>query len=50
MDYQAQPGRTERLVSICQQAGADTYVSGPSARAYLDEGLFRAAGVERGVF
>jgi len=46
MDYQAQPGRTERLVSICQQAGADTYVSGPSARAYLDEGLFRAAGLE----
>jgi WbqC-like protein family len=46
MDYQAQTGRTERLISICQQAGADTYVSGPSARVYLDEGLFRAAGIE----
>ena len=29
-------GRTERLVSICQQAGADCYVSGPTARAYVD--------------
>ena len=38
-------GQTERLVSICQQAGADTYVSGPSARAYLDAECFAAAGI-----
>jgi len=46
MDYAAASGRTERLVSICQQAGADTYVSGPSARGYIDEACFRAAGIE----
>mgnify|MGYP003694663645 CR=1 FL=1 len=31
MDYDIVEGRTERLVSICQQAGADCYVSGPAA-------------------
>ena len=46
MDYDTLPGRNERLISICQQARADTYVSGPSARAYLDERLFRAAGLD----
>ncbi|HWH73723.1 MAG TPA: WbqC family protein [Methylibium sp.] len=38
-------GRTERLVEICRQAGADCYVSGPAARAYLDEAAFAAAGI-----
>ena len=43
MDYELAERPTERLVSICRQAGADTYVSGPSARAYLDEAAFEAA-------
>lgn len=38
-------GRNERLLDLCAQAGARTYVSGPAARAYLDESLFEAAGV-----
>jgi hypothetical protein len=46
MDYRVAKGRTERLVSICQQAGADTYVSGPAARVYLDSECFHAAGIE----
>lgn len=33
--------RTERLASICAQAGADIYVSGPAAKEYLDEAEFR---------
>jgi hypothetical protein len=37
--------RTERLLDICRKAGATHYLSGPSARDYLDEGLFRAAGI-----
>lgn len=36
---------TERLVALCQAAGATNYLSGPSARNYLDEEKFRAAGV-----
>jgi len=46
MDYDVVAGRTERLVSICQQAGASTYVSGPSARGYIDDAAFQAAGIE----
>ncbi|MCK6478703.1 MAG: WbqC family protein [Planctomycetes bacterium] len=39
------PGRSERLLSLCLEAGASTYLSGPSARAYLDTALFERAGV-----
>ena len=46
MDYQLPAGRTERLVALCRKAGATTYVSGPSARSYLDEAAFRAHGIE----
>lgn len=45
MDYVVAAGKTERLVSICQQAGADIYISGPSARDYIDDAVFRAGGV-----
>jgi hypothetical protein len=45
-DYAVSGGRTERLVSLCRAAGATTYLSGPSARAYLDESLFEAAAID----
>jgi hypothetical protein len=45
-DYTLVPGKTERLVDLCQQAGADTYLTGPSARAYLQEERFREAGIQ----
>lgn len=38
--------RNQRLVEICQQAGAERYLSGPAARSYLDESLFAAAGID----
>ena len=44
-DYGGTGRRTERLVSICRAAGATEYLSGPTARAYLDEGLFAAEGI-----
>lgn len=44
-DYLLIGGQTERLVNLCKQAGAAEYISGPSARNYLDEALF----VERGI-
>jgi len=43
--YAATGIRTERLISICRAAGADCYVSGPSAKAYLQEDQFAAAGI-----
>jgi hypothetical protein len=41
MDYQVTEGQTERLVSLCEQAGATGYLSGPGAKVYLDEELFK---------
>ena len=37
--------RTGRLVSICRSLGATRYLSGPSARSYLEEAQFAAAGI-----
>jgi hypothetical protein len=37
--------RTERLIELLTRLKATTYVSGPSARAYLDEARFREAGL-----
>ncbi len=39
-DYELVDGRTERLASLCRQAGATEYLSGPAARDYLDESQF----------
>ncbi|HEX5053992.1 MAG TPA: WbqC family protein [Planctomycetota bacterium] len=45
MDYQLCDGKTERLVQLCRQMGATEYLSGPTARGYIDEALFAEAGV-----
>ena len=37
--------RSELLLSICNSLSADTYLSGPSGRDYLDTALFSASGV-----
>lgn len=39
-DYEIGIGKTEKLVQICKQAGANEYISGPSAKEYIDEDLF----------
>jgi len=45
-DYRPGDGRMQRLVDLCQQAGATEYLSGPSARGYIDETLFADAGID----
>ena len=50
MDYRLEGGKTERLVALCQQANASSYVSGPSARAYIDEAAFARAGITLSYF
>jgi hypothetical protein len=39
-EYKLIPGKTKRLVDLCAQAGGTHYLSGPSAKYYLDENLF----------
>jgi hypothetical protein len=43
--YAPEGTRQDRVLDICLKAGATTYLSGPSARAYLDEEKFERAGV-----
>lgn len=46
-DYgESESTKTERLLELCAAAGADSYLSGPSARAYLDPSRFAEAGVQ----
>ena len=44
-DHPSSQVRSERLIDICKSAGASVYVSGPAAKAYLDESLFAAEGI-----
>ena len=37
--------KTERLIPILQSVGADQYISGPSARDYIDRSQFIKAGI-----
>lgn len=41
--YRMIEGKTERLVDLCQQAGAGEYISGPAAKSYIDEAVFEGA-------
>jgi hypothetical protein len=45
LDYSPVGEKTERLVDLCCKAGATCYVSGPTAKGYLDEGQFEGAGI-----
>jgi hypothetical protein len=38
-------GKTERLVDLCKQVGATNYLSGPAAKAYLEEDSFAREGI-----
>ena len=44
-DYRLEEDRNLRLISICKQAGASDYYSGPAAKCYLDETAFAAEGI-----
>jgi hypothetical protein len=44
-EYRLVEGKTERLIDLCRQASASEYVSGPAARDYLDEDLFKREGI-----
>jgi hypothetical protein len=45
-DYRLAEDRIDRLVELCLQAGAAEYVTGPSARNYLDEAAFAGRGIK----
>lgn len=40
-DYDLVDGKTERLAELCKQAGGGEYISGPSAKNYIEEQVFQ---------
>ena len=44
-DFVLADDRNERLLNICIELGATAYVSGPAAKDYLDENLFKSHGI-----
>lgn len=44
-DFNLEAERTQKLVNICRELHAKTYLSGPAARNYLNEDLFNEAGI-----
>lgn len=44
-DYTLAEGKTERLADLCAQAGGAEYTSGPAAKDYLDEQIFKERGL-----
>ncbi|OFX88778.1 MAG: hypothetical protein A2W99_04735 [Bacteroidetes bacterium GWF2_33_16] len=40
-DYNLVNGKTERLVDLCKQSNATFYLSGPSAKNYINDSLFK---------
>lgn len=45
-DYTLAEGKSERLADLCAQAGGSVYVSGPSAKDYIDGQIFTKMGIE----
>jgi len=45
-DYPLLDGKTERLVDLCLKAKGTEYISGPSAKGYIEENLFTANDIQ----
>lgn len=45
-DYQLVDGKTERLASLCQQAGGSEYISGPAAKDYVIPQVFESMNIK----
>jgi hypothetical protein len=45
-EFRLAEGKTERLLDLCRQLSATSYVCGPRSRDYLEERRFRDAGID----
>lgn len=45
-EYDVPSGKTERLVSLVRKVGGTEYISGPSAKSYLDESQFERENIK----
>lgn len=44
-EFQLRATKAERMIELLEQAGAESYLSGPAARDYIDEGAFLNRGI-----
>jgi hypothetical protein len=45
-DYELNGDKTERLANLCNQVCGTEYISGPAAKEYIDEGVFKSLGIK----
>jgi len=45
-DYPLIEGKTERLADLCSKAGGTEYISGPAAKDYIEESVFKGFDIE----
>ena len=45
-NYQLSGDRNEKLIDLCRQANCNTYLSGPTAKVYIDNELFEKNGIK----
>ena len=45
-DYELIGDKSQRLANIVKQSEANEYVSGPAAKNYIDEGVFKSLGIK----
>ena len=45
LSIQDSTDKSERVIALCHAAGASHYISGPKAKAYIDEDRFAVAGI-----
>lgn len=45
-DYIVEEGKSERLASLCKQAGGNEYISGLAAKGYIEEDAFTDKGIK----
>ena len=43
--YTLTGNKSEKIISVCKLTGADTYITGPAAKSYIDTQLFKAEGI-----
>lgn len=45
-EFNLKEGQTEKLLGLCKDCNADTYISGPSAKTYFDEELAKKENIK----
>lgn len=45
-EFCSQGAKLDKLIDLIKKTGADTYISGPSAKAYIDEERFKQEGIK----